>query len=259
VTLVFGAKAGRNPVDELSPRPGAPRGGDHAAHQTRLRLQPEQSDGHGQHGAGPAGVRPGAAGPRGGGVLTRPTQSSIPNAPDLRPLVREGRKVICLRTFSKVYGLRVAPRRLRIRYGGHRRAAQPHAAAVQRERDCAGRGDRGAGRRRIHRQMCAGKIAAGLKQLEAGFTARKLEWVPSVANFILVKVGDGARRFDALQPPRRDRAADAVLRHARVAAHHRRHEGAERAGCCLSWMPFCRAGSLIPPSNYLPRPASGGR
>ena len=38
-----------------------------------------------------------------------------------------------------------------------------------------------------------------LKQLEAGFTARKLEWVPSVANFILVKVGDGARLFDALQ------------------------------------------------------------
>src|SRR5699024_233008 len=33
--------------------------------------------------------------------------------PDLRPLIREGRNVVCLRTFSKVYGLAS----LRIGYG----------------------------------------------------------------------------------------------------------------------------------------------
>ena len=46
---------------------------------------------------------------------------------------------------------------------------------------------------------CVRENRAGMAQLEQGFTARKLEWVPSVANFILVKVGDGARLFDALQ------------------------------------------------------------
>jgi histidinol-phosphate aminotransferase len=35
--------------------------------------------------------------------------------------------------------------------------------------------------------------------LQEGFTQRGLEWVPSVANFILVKVGDGARGFAELQ------------------------------------------------------------
>ena len=40
---------------------------------------------------------------------------------------------------------------------------------------------------------------AGLRQLESGFTALGLEWVPSTGNFILVKVGNGAATFDALQ------------------------------------------------------------
>jgi len=40
---------------------------------------------------------------------------------------------------------------------------------------------------------------AGLAQFEAGFRALGLEFVPSVANFILVRVGDGTRVFGALQ------------------------------------------------------------
>jgi histidinol-phosphate aminotransferase len=40
---------------------------------------------------------------------------------------------------------------------------------------------------------------AGLVQLEKGCTDLGLEFVPSVANFMLVKVGDGMRVFDALQ------------------------------------------------------------
>jgi histidinol-phosphate aminotransferase len=40
---------------------------------------------------------------------------------------------------------------------------------------------------------------AGLVQLENGCTGLGLEFVPSVANFMLVKVGDGARVFGALQ------------------------------------------------------------
>lgn len=35
--------------------------------------------------------------------------------------------------------------------------------------------------------------AAGLRQLESALAGRGLEIVPSVANFLLVRVGDGAR------------------------------------------------------------------
>ena len=38
-----------------------------------------------------------------------------------------------------------------------------------------------------------------LAQLAAGFRALRLEYVPSVANFLLVKVGDGLKVFEALQ------------------------------------------------------------
>jgi histidinol-phosphate aminotransferase len=121
-----------------------------------------------------------------------------PNAPDLSPLIREGRKVVCLRTFSKIYGLAA----LRVGYGYAtadiiallNRMRQPfnvnaiaQAAAVAALDDVE------------FTAKCVRENRAGLAQLEAGFTARKLEWVPSVANFILVKVGDGARLFDALQ------------------------------------------------------------
>src|SRR5258708_25724239 len=39
----------------------------------------------------------------------------------------------------------------------------------------------------------------GLKQLEAGFNALKLQYVPSLANFILVAVGAGQKVFTELQ------------------------------------------------------------
>ena len=48
-------------------------------------------------------------------------------------------------------------------------------------------------------EICARENRAGLVQIEAGLRELGLEWVPSVANFMLVKVGDGARVFGALQ------------------------------------------------------------
>ena len=48
-------------------------------------------------------------------------------------------------------------------------------------------------------ETCARENRAGLAQIETGLRALGLEWVPSVANFMLVKVGDGARVFGALQ------------------------------------------------------------
>ena len=122
----------------------------------------------------------------------------VPNAPDLRPLIREGRKIVCLRTFSKIYGLAA----LRVGYGYAtpdivavlNRVRQPfNVNAIAQAAAIAALDDR------EFTAMCARENRVGMAQLEQGFTARKLEWVPSVANFILVKVGAGAKRFDALQ------------------------------------------------------------
>ena len=122
----------------------------------------------------------------------------LDNPPDLRPLIAEGRKVIGLRTFSKIYGLAS----LRVGYGYAsaelaallNRVRQPfNVNAIGQAAALAALDDSGfvTTTRTVN--------AAGLRQLEAGFSARGLEWVPSVANFILVKVGDGARGFVELQ------------------------------------------------------------
>lgn len=122
----------------------------------------------------------------------------LPQPPDLRLLIREGRKIICLRTFSKIYGLAA----LRIGYGYAgaevcallNRVRQPfNVNAIAQAAAMAALGDREFAAR------CARENRAGLAQLEAGCRELGLEFVPSVANFMLVKVGDGARVFDALQ------------------------------------------------------------
>jgi histidinol-phosphate aminotransferase len=120
------------------------------------------------------------------------------NPSDLRPLVHEGRKFIGLRTFSKIHGLAS----LRVGYGYSspglaavlNRVRQPfnvnaigQAAALAALDDTA------------FTEKCARENRAGLRRLESGLRGLGLEVVPSEANFILVKVGDGARLFDALQ------------------------------------------------------------
>ena len=119
-------------------------------------------------------------------------------AMDLRPFIAEGRKVIGLRTFSKIYGLAS----LRIGYGY---AGAELAGLLNRVRQpfnvnaIAQAAALGALDDREFAETCARENRAGLAQIEAGLRALGLEWVPSVANFMLVKVGDGARVFGALQ------------------------------------------------------------
>src|SRR5208283_496855 len=48
-------------------------------------------------------------------------------------------------------------------------------------------------------RRCARDNRAGLRRIESGLREIGLEWVPSEANFILVRVGDGAGWFAALQ------------------------------------------------------------
>lgn len=117
---------------------------------------------------------------------------------DLRPLIAEGRKVICLRTFSKVYGLAS----LRVGYGYCavemakllNRVRQPfNVNAVAQAAATAALDDREFVAR------CVKANREGLRQLEEGCDRLGLPWVPSQANFLLVRVGEGTRWFDALQ------------------------------------------------------------
>lgn len=132
------------------------------------------------------------------GVFDEAYAEFLEQAPDLRPLIKEGRKIVCLRTFSKIYGLAA----LRIGYGygsselcallnrvrqpfNVNAIAQAAALAALDDREFAARTQR--------------ENRAGLAQLERGCRELGLEIVPSVANFMLVRVGDGSRVFEALQ------------------------------------------------------------
>lgn len=132
------------------------------------------------------------------GVVDEAYAEFVESPPDMRPLIREGRKIICLRTFSKIYGLAS----LRIGYGYAaaelcgllNRVRQPfnvnaiaQAAAIAALDDAA------------FAKRAAETNRAGLRQLEQGCRTLGFDYVPSVANFMLIKVGDGGRVFEALQ------------------------------------------------------------
>lgn len=122
----------------------------------------------------------------------------VERAPDLRPLFNEGRNVICLRTFSKIHGLAS----LRVGYGY---AAAQTIALLNRVRqpfnvNAIGQAAAAAALEdREFAEHCKRENRRGLAQLESGFAALDLEFVPSVANFVLVRVGEGAKVFEALQ------------------------------------------------------------
>jgi histidinol-phosphate aminotransferase len=118
--------------------------------------------------------------------------------PDIRPLIAEGRNVIGLRTFSKIYGLAS----LRVGYGYSTpelaslvdRVRQPfNVNAVAQAAAIAALDDT------EFRSMCVAENRKGRQRLEAGFAALGLAFVPSQANFVLVRVGDGTSVSSALQ------------------------------------------------------------
>lgn len=122
----------------------------------------------------------------------------LENPPDLRPFIAQGKKVICLRTFSKIYGLaglRIgygfgAPeliailQRARQPFNGNALAAAAATAALDDDEFVT---------------KCRRENRAGLAQLGEGFARLGLTFVPSQGNFLLVRVGDGVAVFDALQ------------------------------------------------------------
>lgn len=118
----------------------------------------------------------------------------VANAPDTLKYVREGRNVIVLRTFSKAYGLAG----LRIGYGLGapqvtailQKARQPfNANEVAQRAALASLADT------AHVEATVSNNAEGLALYESSFQEMGLEYVPSLANFVLVNVGDGDRLF----------------------------------------------------------------
>lgn len=117
---------------------------------------------------------------------------------DLGELIAEGRPLVCLRTFSKIFGLAG----LRVGYGYSsaemaallQRVRQPfNVNAVAQAAALAAVDDQGWVAR------CREANRAGLVELGEGLAELDIEFVPSEANFVLAKVGDGGRVFDQLQ------------------------------------------------------------
>lgn len=121
--------------------------------------------------------------------------------PDTLRYVRENRNVFVLRTFSKTYGLAG----LRIGYALAppegvnllHRVRQPfNVNAMAQSAALAALADD------AFVEHTRQTVQAGLKQVCAAFDQMGLSYIPSVANFVLVKVGDGQKVFEALQKMR---------------------------------------------------------
>lgn len=118
----------------------------------------------------------------------------LKDAPDTLKYVRQGKNVCVLRTFSKAYGLAG----LRIGYGI---ASESVAAILQKARqpfnanEVAQRAALASLQDIEHVEKTVALNTEGLKFYEKAFEERGLKYVPSVANFILVEVGDGDKVF----------------------------------------------------------------
>lgn len=121
----------------------------------------------------------------------------IDDPPDSLRYVHAGRNVVALRTFSKIQGLAS----LRIGYGIARpeliqalqKTRQPfNVTGVAQAAALASLDDND------HRLETKRITDAGRAYFESEFAAMKLRFVPSVGNFVLVNVGDGAKIFRAL-------------------------------------------------------------
>jgi histidinol-phosphate aminotransferase len=121
----------------------------------------------------------------------------LDDPPDTLRFVRAGRNVAVLRTFSKIQGLAS----LRIGYGLARpeliqvlqKARQPfNVSGLAQAAALAGLADD------EHLRETKRITDEGRAYLQAEFAAMNLQFVPSVANFVLVKVGDGAGIFRKL-------------------------------------------------------------
>lgn len=121
----------------------------------------------------------------------------LESPPDVLKYVREGRNVVVMRTFSKIQGLAA----LRIGYGLApsglaeilQKTRQPfNANAIAQAGAAASIADD------EHMRRTRELTTEGREYLQKEFAAMGLAFVPSYANFVLVRVGDGDAVFKAL-------------------------------------------------------------
>jgi histidinol-phosphate aminotransferase len=121
----------------------------------------------------------------------------LDNPPDTLRFIAAGRNVVTLRTFSKIQGLA----NLRVGYGIARpeliqvlhKTRQPfNVSGLAQAAALAGLNDD------AHVRETKRITDEGRDYLQKEFAALGLRFVPSVANFVLVNVGDGAKSFRAL-------------------------------------------------------------
>ena len=118
--------------------------------------------------------------------------------PDCLRYVREGRNVVVLRTFSKVYGLAglrigyaVAPEECMALLNRVRQPFNANAMALAAAE--AALGDE------AHVERTRRKVREGLAFLEKELARAAIPFVPAVTNFMLVEVGEGRKIFGELQ------------------------------------------------------------
>ena len=122
----------------------------------------------------------------------------LDSPPDLRPLIEEGKKIICLRTFSKIYGLAG----LRVGYGyaapelcGLLNRVRPpfNVSSVAQAAVMAALDDE------EWIETCRVLNRSGLDQLEQGLNRMGVETVPSQGNFILAQFKKSDKIYNYLR------------------------------------------------------------
>jgi histidinol-phosphate aminotransferase len=119
------------------------------------------------------------------------------NPPDTLRLVREGRDVVVLRTFSKIHGLAS----LRVGYGIARSELIEILQKTRQPFNVNGIGQiaaLAALQDDEHLRKSKALVDAGRAYLENEFRAMKLKFIPSAGNFVFVNVGDGPAVFKKL-------------------------------------------------------------
>src|SRR5262245_55925443 len=121
----------------------------------------------------------------------------LPHPPDVLKYVREGRNVVVLRTFSKIQGLAS----LRIGYGLARKDLADVLQKTRQPFNASGIAQAGALAGILddeHQRKTRDLTIEGRTWMQNEFAALGLEFVPSHANFVLVRVGSGREVFQAL-------------------------------------------------------------
>jgi histidinol-phosphate aminotransferase len=122
----------------------------------------------------------------------------LDEAPDLSAAIHAGRKVVCLRTFSKIYGL--GGLRVGYAYGDPELIALLHRVRQPFNVNAVAQAAAAAALNDLEFvAMCRTENEVGRQVLCEGLTALGFETVGGAANFVLSRVGSGAVVFEALQ------------------------------------------------------------